>query len=204
MWKESVMQTAGMLKFWANLEGNDSESMKLKDTAPHTHLMSLHIISGAGFGVQQVWDNQDEKQLGMKAIPGFNTKQLKDNHKMAFKESLEKLLKGIILLAIFPEWFLRESCILGRGVETNTVVGLLPFPVTKKLMQSYSECADYYQELFNYKLNLLESGETIEKGTMDLMGMGPSKRSEAPSDSDRTANQGFRERSQRFERTIYE
>ena len=112
VWKESLRQATGMLKFWSNLEGNDFDSMKVKDTASHTHLMTLHVISGAGFGVQQVWDDEDEKQLGMKAIPGFNTKKLNDNHKMAFKDSLDRLLKGIILMAIFPMWFLSQSCIL--------------------------------------------------------------------------------------------
>ena len=80
---------------------------------------------------------------------------------------------------------------LKRGVETNNIIGLLPLQVTKKLMQSYSECADYYQELFNYKVKQLGSGETTEKGTMDLMGNNSFKHAEAPSDFHRTANQSF-------------
>lgn len=37
-------------------------------------------------------------------------------------------------------------------------------------MKSYFECADYFLELSEYKIQQLESGETTEKGTMDLMG----------------------------------
>jgi cytochrome P450 len=108
VWKESLRQATAMLNSWSNLAGNSPQSMKIKDTAPDTALMTLHVISGAGFGVRQVWDGEDEKQLGMKAIPGFNTKTLKDNHEMAFKDSLSTLLRGIIWMAIFPTWVLSE------------------------------------------------------------------------------------------------
>ncbi len=82
--------------------------MKIKDTAPDTALMTVHVISGAGFGVRQVWDGEDENQLGMKIIPGFNTKTLKGNHKMRFTDSLNTLLRGIIWMAISPVWVLSE------------------------------------------------------------------------------------------------
>jgi hypothetical protein len=37
-------------------------------------------------------------------------------------------------------------------------------------MQSYTECEDYLRELSVKKVQQLESGETAEKGTMDLLG----------------------------------
>ena len=59
-------------------EGNSSALVKAKDTAPYSALMTLHVISGAGFGVRQVWDDDEEEQLGIRAIPGFNTAKLEE------------------------------------------------------------------------------------------------------------------------------
>lgn len=108
VWKESLKQGAGMLEFWSKLPGNSAECIRIKDTAPYTALMSLHVISGAGFGVRQSWDDGSEKQEGSKTIPGFNTTKLKDNHTLAFKDSLDTLLHGMIWMAIFPIWLLSK------------------------------------------------------------------------------------------------
>ena len=191
VWKESLRQTTGMLKFWSNLDGNSVEFMKVKDTAPHTHVMALHVISGAGFGVRQVWDDEDEKELGRNAIPGFNTKKLNDNHKMAFKDSMTMLLKGVVFMAIFPVWFLSEFCNHSAKPRNNDLAGILPFQITKKLMQSHSECANYYEELYDSKAKQLESGETVDKGTMDLMGNTNLRCSDVHANDSRATGQGF-------------
>jgi cytochrome P450 len=108
VWKESLRQAKGMLKYWSTREGNVPGNIKVKDTAPGTALMTLHVISGAGFGVSQVWDGEGEDQLAMKAIPGFNTTKLSKNHTLAFKDALNTLLHGMIWVAIFPIWLLRK------------------------------------------------------------------------------------------------
>jgi len=104
VWKESVRQASGMLRFWSRLEGNSVEEMRLEDTGKDTSCLTLQVISGAGFGVQQVWEGEDEDGLGDKAIAGFNTSKLKKNHLMPFQMSLSILMSGIILMAIFPVW----------------------------------------------------------------------------------------------------
>lgn len=109
VWKESLKQATGMLKFWSKLEGNSPGYMKVRDTAPDTALMALHVISGAGFGVRQAWDDEDEKDLGIRTIPGFNTAKLRENHSLTFKYSLNTLSHGIIWMALFPIWLLSES-----------------------------------------------------------------------------------------------
>jgi hypothetical protein len=48
VWKESLRQSAGMLKVWSRLDGNGPGNMKVTDTAPYTSLMALHVISAAG------------------------------------------------------------------------------------------------------------------------------------------------------------
>lgn len=109
VWKESLRQTVGMLKSWSKLEGNNSSDMKVGDTAPSTAMMALHVICAAGFGVRQLWDGEDEGQLGTKVVPGFNTAKLNGTHQLTFKDSLNTLLHGIIWLAIFPVGYLSRS-----------------------------------------------------------------------------------------------
>jgi len=102
VWKESLRQSLGMINVWSRLEGNAPSDMTVKDTAPYTALMALHVICAAGFGVRQLWDGEDESQLGTKVLPGFNTAKLTGKHTLTFKDSLNTLLHGIIWLAIFP------------------------------------------------------------------------------------------------------
>lgn len=96
MCKETLRQTDGMINVWSKLDGNKSGSMKVKDTAPYTATMALHVICAAGFGVRQLWDGEDEAQLGANIVPGFNTSKLIREHKLTFKDSLNTLLHGII------------------------------------------------------------------------------------------------------------
>ncbi len=170
VWKESLKQSAGMLDFWSKLPGNSAGFINVEDTAPDTALMTLHVICGAGFGVRQVWDNEGEKELGEKAIPGFNTTKLKGNHTLTFKYSLNTLLHGIIWMALFPVWLLSESSDAVPEHTIDHLLDMLPFDVPKKIVRSYFECADYFKELSEYKVEQLERGEEASQGTMDLMG----------------------------------
>jgi cytochrome P450 len=106
VWKESLRQGIGMLKFWAGLEGNATDGMNIEDTATDTALMALNVISAAGFGVRQIWEGEDEDQLGNKVVPGFNTLKLKVNHSLAFKDAINTLVHSVIWLALFPVWLL--------------------------------------------------------------------------------------------------
>jgi cytochrome P450 len=170
VWKESLKQGVGMLEFWSKLPENSTGCIKVKDAAPNTALLTLHVISGAGFGVTQVWNDEDEEQLGKHAIPGFNTTKLKDNHSLTFKYSLNTLLHGMIWMALFPVWLLSKSAATTISYTTNVLSDMLPFNAHKKLVKSYSECADYFKELSEYKVAQLERGEKAEQSTMDLMG----------------------------------
>ena len=105
VWRESLRQVEGMLRFWMKLDRHYEEGSKdfgVKDVAKATALMTLHVISGAGFGVRQVWDREHEDQLGSSVIPGFNTSKLNGDHTMAFKDSLYVLLENVIWMAILP------------------------------------------------------------------------------------------------------
>jgi cytochrome P450 len=108
VWKESLAQALSMMNFWSKLEGNGPANIIVKDTARETALMTLHVISGAGFGVKQIWDGESEDLLGEKVVPGFNTAKLSGNHKLAFKDAINTLVHGMIWVAIFPIWLLSK------------------------------------------------------------------------------------------------
>jgi cytochrome P450 len=108
VWKESLSQASSMLNFWSKCEGNAPGDIKVKDIAPETALMTLYVISGAGFGVRQVWDGESEELLGKKLVTGFNTAKLSENHRLAFKDAINTLLHGIIWVGIFPIWLLSK------------------------------------------------------------------------------------------------
>lgn len=112
VWKESLRQGLAMVRVWSKLNGNTSGTMRVEDTAPYTATMALHVISAAGFGVRQLWADEDEEKLGSNAVPGFNTSKLIGSHTLTFKESLKTLLHSIIWLAIFRVSLLRK---LHRG-----------------------------------------------------------------------------------------
>jgi cytochrome P450 len=114
VWQESLRQGLAMVEVWSKLEGNTSEAMRVEDTAPYTATMALHVISAAGFGVRQLWADEDEATLGSSAIPGFNTSELIGSHTLTFKEALKTLLRSIIWLAIFPVSLLRKSLPVAR------------------------------------------------------------------------------------------
>jgi hypothetical protein len=84
---------------------------------------------------------------------------------------LNTLLHGIIWMAIFPLWFLSKSGAIPDDYHANCPSEMLPFDVHRKLVKSYFECADYFKELSEYKVEQLKNGEKAEEGTMDLMGI---------------------------------
>ena len=78
-----------MLKSWLShgLKGT-------KDSARDTALLTLHVLFAAGFGQKYPF------QAGLQnAQPGFT---------MTYRDSLQLILQNIILLAIFPQNFLRS------------------------------------------------------------------------------------------------
>ncbi|TVY51968.1 Cytochrome P450 3A9, partial [Lachnellula suecica] len=87
-------------------------------------------------------------------VPGFNSKELKANHRLAFKDAINTLVHSVIWLAIFPVWLLAKS----------------PLQIHKKLVQALCECSDYFKELSEYKIQQIERDEKAADGTMDLMG----------------------------------
>ncbi|KAH8657208.1 cytochrome P450 monooxygenase-like protein [Tricladium varicosporioides] len=154
VWKESLKQGEGMLKFWSRLAGNKVGCIKVEDTIVETTLMALYVVSAAGFGIRQVWEGEGEEQLGSKIVPGFNTSKLFAHHTLPFKDAINHLVHSIIWFALMPVWLLRLS----------------PLDVHKKLVICFDECSNYFKELAEYKTKQFENGDKVDDGTMDVMG----------------------------------
>lgn len=172
VWKETMNQAYGMLKHWSGAKDSNEENLEVKDTAPDTAVLGLHVISGAAYGISQSWEGDDE-ELGNNIVPGFNTTKLEGNHRLMFKEALGTLVHDIIWAALAPMWvyskwnfFLGES---GLQVRSNTSLGISPFH--KKWYQSFVECGDYFNELFDHNLKVIESGQNKDSAAMGIIGI---------------------------------
>lgn len=106
VWEETIRQTGGMLNSWSERSGNTKDSMTVHDGDVDVAHLALHVISGAGFGVTQLWEGDSEDQLGENIIPGFNTRKLTKGHILTFKSALQQLISGIIWRMLAPDWFL--------------------------------------------------------------------------------------------------
>ncbi|KAF7864008.1 hypothetical protein EAF04_006973 [Stromatinia cepivora] len=154
VWKETIKQTNGMLRFWSRTKGSDDENLNVKNTAPDVAVLTLHVISGAAYGISQIWEGDDEDQLGDNVVHGFNTAKLEGNHRLMFKNALGTFVNGIIWAALAPMWVYKMS----------------PLKVHKKWYQSFVECGNYFNELFDHNLRSIERGETTETGKMAIIG----------------------------------
>ncbi|KAI9648080.1 hypothetical protein NHQ30_002709 [Ciborinia camelliae] len=154
VWRETIKQTNGMLKFWSRTKGSDDENLKVENTAPDTAVLTLHIISVAAYGMSQSWEGDDEEQLGDDLVHGFSTARLEGNHELMFKNALSVFLHGIIWAALAPMWVYEKS----------------PFKIHKKWYQSYIECGNYFNELFDHQLQIIERGGADDTETTAIIG----------------------------------
>lgn len=104
VWRETIKQTNGMLKFWSRMKDSDNANLKVKNTAPDTAILTLHVISGAAYGVSQSWEGDDKELLGDNVVHGFSTAKLEGSHKLMFKHALDIFIHGIIWAALAPMW----------------------------------------------------------------------------------------------------
>ncbi|EKD19127.1 putative cytochrome P450 monooxygenase [Drepanopeziza brunnea f. sp. 'multigermtubi' MB_m1] len=151
VFEESVRQAEGMMELWAGKGGNTGAVMKLSDTAEDAATLSLHVISAAGFGVPQFWENQRPKDG--EGLPGFSTEELTNGHQLSFKVGLTELLNNLVWFVLVPPWMLKVS----------------PFKFHRRAYQAFLECSTYFRELLEIKKKQICLGE-IDKGAMDLLG----------------------------------
>jgi hypothetical protein len=171
-WEQSLNQARGMLKFWARIEGNNLEELKIQDTSVDTATLTLHVLSGTGFGIPQIWPGEEEKVLGDKKAPGLNTTELIGKHSMTFKESLRRSCTvNILWLALFPQWLLSMSMKFRDSQYRLIIIGLSPLKIHKEILLAYDECGQYLKQLFEFKKHQKEAGlqRGRKQGITDLI-----------------------------------
>lgn len=87
VWSETVRQTGFLVQAWAR-----SGSRNLKE---EIFLLSLNVISAAGFGKQLSWEGSD--------------KQIPQGHSMSFLESLTIVVDYLGVILLLPKWVIRRS-----------------------------------------------------------------------------------------------
>jgi len=87
--------------------------MIIDNTLRDSAILSLHIISAAGFGVDQLWPGEGEARLSTR-LPGFNTIDPPSGHKMTFKASLNALLQNLLFFfgGLSPESLSKQISVL--------------------------------------------------------------------------------------------
>ena len=89
VWIESLRQTREVLQFWKSSE------LPIRRTAKDTRTLSLHMLSGAGFGKSYSFSKSAEA-----AKPG---------HIFNYRDSLALILENILVILIFGPKFLTSK-----------------------------------------------------------------------------------------------
>ncbi|KAF7852434.1 hypothetical protein EAF04_010974 [Stromatinia cepivora] len=168
VWEESIKQADGMVGVWRrrNEEGgkggnvNEDMGLKVEDAGSDTAILSLHVICVAGFGVPQLWEGEENEEVGNgdRKIEGGGAPNLGLNkpvgdHTMGFKDCINLVLSSLILIVLWPQWVLKYS-LIKRHIE---------------VYKAFQETTQYLTELLEHKKKQMEAGEH-DKVTMDLMG----------------------------------
>jgi cytochrome P450 len=104
VFEESSRQAMRMMAMWSSHPGNSKKVIKLGNTAPDTMKLSFHVICAAGFDFPQRWPNEltsKKEEIGSPLLT-----ELSGTHTLTFKDSIDSVLQGLRLLALYPKWFL--------------------------------------------------------------------------------------------------
>ncbi|EHK16488.1 uncharacterized protein TRIVIDRAFT_75420 [Trichoderma virens Gv29-8] len=150
VFREAVAQTQGMLRMWTGPSGTRKEP--LKSLQHDTMKLALNIISYVGFGMRLLWPGEVHAAGTDPKIIKYGSHEPSDGHKLSFTDTMELLLKYLLLLLVFPRWLLN----------------LVPSKTIKTAVLSYDEYVSYMNELLDEKIEDARTGEHTEG--MDLMG----------------------------------
>ncbi|KAK6348517.1 hypothetical protein TWF718_006305 [Orbilia javanica] len=143
---ETIRQGKMMLTKWTGEDGNGG--ITITDVLEDTMRLSLHVISGAGFGVSLQWPGMTEDGDLIRPLSNESTHR----HTLSFKDALAGLLHNLLVVLVFPRWFLANA----------------PFQWARKAAEASLEYQTYMNELFVEKRNEAIAGEKADG--MDIMG----------------------------------
>ncbi|KAL7930818.1 cytochrome P450 [Trichoderma chlorosporum] len=150
VFREAIAQTQGLLRMWTGPTGTRTEP--LKSLQQDTMKLALNIISYVGFGMRLLWPGEVHAAGTDPKIVKYGSHQPSDGHKLNFTDTMEILLRYLLLLLLVPRWILR----------------LIPAKSIKQAVISYDEYVSYMNELLDDKIEDARKGEHTEG--MDLMG----------------------------------
>ncbi|KAK6544071.1 hypothetical protein TWF694_000782 [Orbilia ellipsospora] len=99
---ETIRQGKQMLRKWTGENGRGM--LVVRDVLEDTMRLSLHVISGAGFGVNLQWPGTTEDADMIRSLSEGSTHK----HTLSFKDALAGLLHNLLLVLIFPRWLLSK------------------------------------------------------------------------------------------------
>ncbi|EWC46304.1 hypothetical protein DRE_04475 [Drechslerella stenobrocha 248] len=146
VFEESIRQTRQMLRKWTGDSG--AGGITVRNVLEDTMRLSLHVISGAGFGVTLQWPGTSKDADRISAVGDGSAHQ----HTLSFKDALAGLLHNVIFVLAFPKWLLK----------------ILPFKRARDAAEAALEYENYMNELFAEKKREAIAGEKAEG--MDIMG----------------------------------
>ncbi|EPE34014.1 Cytochrome P450 [Glarea lozoyensis ATCC 20868] len=140
VWRETLSQTQRMMR---KLVGHNDESKTVSHMGDHTMRLSLEVLGRAGLGQKLEWPSE----TGGKEQP------------KSFTSSLEyvslHIVTIMVLLAIFPKWFLRHA----------------PIPSFRSSFQAFEDWSLRMKEMIrSRRAALKEPSDTHENVVTDLIG----------------------------------
>lgn len=173
IFRESVLQTQGMIDYWLRgggggeeeeeeehgNEGKRQASSGVIETLEHdTMTLALNIIARVGFGLRLLWPGQRMPADVDARSRKYGARDPPDGHSMTFVASLATVLDKIFLCLLVPQALLR----------------VLPFRATRAAAAARWNYEQYMQELLRDKKADAESsgdeGSGSSSGGMDIMG----------------------------------
>lgn len=105
VFREAIAQTQGMLRMWAGPSGSTRKE-PLRSLQNDTMKLALNIISYVGFGMRLLWPGETHAAGTDPKIVKYGSHEPSDGHKLSFTDTMEILLKYLLLLLIVPRWIL--------------------------------------------------------------------------------------------------
>ncbi|KAI9683652.1 MAG: hypothetical protein M1829_004957 [Trizodia sp. TS-e1964] len=152
VWAESITRGQEMLNRWLGPQGNGD--ITIKTVEKDTMIVSLQIISIAGFGVRLGWpDKEMVSKEKNSSHEDSKSEDISSGHMLSYKDALSTVLANIIPIMLFPQWMMQYS----------------PFKLLQAAGLAATEWELYMKEIFEQKKADILSEVRPEQG-MDLMG----------------------------------
>ena len=109
VWAEALHQGQAMVESWLRKGSMGAGLTSAVHTLEGDHMrLSLAVISKAGFGRKILWPFEEEEQFGS------GDEGLPAGHDMSYTESMDTLLRNILVILIIPAW-LRGTFVASVG-----------------------------------------------------------------------------------------